>query len=281
MTATGLRQWAGATLLGVWIVASTAHAGAGRHDRPKERYTEKAKQFPAVGSVVGMFTGTLVAPEWVLTCAHGAEIIDRIASSESRRTVRLAEKEYGIASVVLHPDRGKKPNRAGQTRGRKEQTKHDIALIRLADPVTNVEPLGLYTGGSEVGVEAAFVGCGSWISDGRVGVSLSNARRLKRGELHAGTNRIDRIDAFGLLVMTFDAPEDDATNLEIGVGPGDSGGPMLIQEHGKWKVAGVAAAGDIEPSEGIGLYGDLIYGTRVSKYVDWIRSTMRGDSAGK
>ncbi|MGB2986416.1 MAG: trypsin-like serine protease [Phycisphaerae bacterium] len=284
MRSTKLRLGAWITLLAVWMVGSPAHGGAGRHDRPKERYVEFAKQFPAVGSVYGLGTGTLVAPEWVVTCAHGIEIIDKIVRDKSRHTVRLAGKEYKIAGVVHHPDRKHltMAMMAGKEEEAEDQNDHDILLLRLADPVTDVEPLGLYTGEGESGLEAVFAGCGSWIPDGRVGVSLAKADAGKRGEPHAGTNRIDRINASGRLEMSFTAPDEGATDLEIGFSAGDSGGPMLIQDRGKWKVAGVASmSGDLDISKGVGRYGDQILGTRVSKYADWIRSTIRGNPAGK
>ena len=128
---------------------------------------------------------------------------------------------------------------------------------------------------------AVLVGCGSWIADGRVGMSLSTAMTAERGQRHAGTNRIDRISESDLLVMTFDAPESGATDLEMGGGGGDSGCPMLIQAGAEWRIAGVGAQGESDVSKGIGRYGDEIMGTRVSKYADWIQSTIRRQSTGK
>jgi hypothetical protein len=260
------------------MVGSTAHGGAGRHDRSKEQYVEFAKQFPAVGTVYGLGTGTLIAPEWVITCAHGVEIADQFLSDKSRHTVRLAGKEYKIASVVSHPDRKvlTMAMMAGAEEEAEDQNEHDILLLRLADPVLDVTPVGLYTGKAESHLEAVFAGCGSWVPDGRVGLSLAEADRGRRGEPHAGTNRIDRIDATGRLEMTFTAPDKGATDLEIGFSAGDSGGPMLIQDHGEWKVAGVASmSGELDISKGVGRYGDRILGTRVSTYADWIRSTIQ------
>lgn len=264
------------TFLGASLVGSTARAGAGRHDRPEERYLEMAEQFPAVGSVVGMFTGTLVAPEWVLTCAHGAEVLDRIVPNENLRTVRLAGKKYRITSVVLHPSR---KDTAGKRRldvvQKEHGDQHDIALLRLGKPVTNVSPLGLYTGEGEVDVGCVLASCGGWIPDGRVGLPLEKAVDAKRGELYAGTNRIDGIDESGLLVVSFTSPDRGATDLEIGgTGAGDSGAPVLIQDGGHWKVAGVLSVARFDSEESVGRYGDKCYCTRVSKNVDWVRSTI-------
>lgn len=265
------------TFLGASLVGSTAWAGAGRHDRPEERYLEMAEQFPAVASVVGMFTGILIAPEWVVTCAHGAEVLDRIVPSESLRTVRLAGNEYRITSVVLHPSRR---DTAGKRRldivQKEHGNQHDIALLRLDKPVTNVDPLGFYVGEGEVDAECVLAGCGGWIPDGRVGLPLDKAVDAKRGKLYAGTNRIDGIDKSGHLVVSFTSPDRGATDLEIGgSGPGDSGAPVLIQNRGHWEVAGILSVARFDSKENPGRYGDQYYCTRVSKNVDWIRSTMR------
>ena len=268
MTTTKLTR----ALLVTLLSTASTYAGAGRHDRPEERYLEMGKQFPAVGSVVGMFTGTLIAPEWILTCAHGAELIERLVPDEKLRIVRLAGKDYTIAAVVLHPDR--KPS-SGPSVDDENSNQHDIALLRLTEPVVNVEPLRLYTGKAEAGAEGMLVGCGSWIPDGRVGMSLAQAMSAKRGDCHAGTNRIDQINESDLLVMTFDAPESGATDLEMGGAGGDSGCPMLIQTDGKWSIVGVSAQGETDMSKGVGRYGDQLMGTRVSKYADWIHATIQ------
>ena len=95
--------------LGASLVGSTARAGAGRHDRPEERYLKMAEQFPAVGSVVGMFTDTLIAPQWVLTCAHGAEVLDRIGDifgdNVKRNLVAVKEQEEHYSFTLLKAQR--------------------------------------------------------------------------------------------------------------------------------------------------------------------------------
>jgi hypothetical protein len=262
------------TFLGASLVGSTVRAGVGRHDRPEERYLEMAEQFPAVGSVVGLFTGTLIAPEWVLTCAHGAEVLDRIVPTESLRTVRFAGNDYRIVEVVLHPGREGHAGRKLDVVQKEHGDQHDIALLRLDRPVTNVKPLGLNKSESEVDAECVLATCGGWIPDGRVGLSQEKALDAKRGELHAGTNRIDLIDESGLLVVSFTSPDRGATDLEVGgSGAGDSGAPVLIQDDGHWKVAGILSVARFHSEGTVGHYGDQYYCTRVSKDVDWIRST--------
>jgi len=275
MTSTLKRHRYLIALLAMCPVGSTALGGAGRHDRPQERYTDLARQFPAVGSVYGLGTGTLIAPKWVVTCAHGFELADQIVRDKRRHTFRLAGKEYRIARAVSHPDRKPLTLTMMAAESSDKQNEHDILLLELAEPVNDVTPLDLYTGHEESRLETVFVGCGSWVPDGRVGLSLAQADGGKRGTPHAGTNRIDGVDPSGLLQMSFTAPDDGATDLEIGFSAGDSGGPMLIKDQGTWKIAGIASqSGDMDLSKGIGRYGDQVLGTRISSYADWIRSTI-------
>ena len=70
--------------------------------------------------------------------------------------------------------------------------------------------------------------------------------------------------------MKFDAPP-AGTDLEGVGGPGDSGGPALINAGGMWRVAGVSSASmDGRPSK----YGVTDVYTRVSSYVGSISNTI-------
>jgi secreted trypsin-like serine protease len=61
--------------------------------------------------------------------------------------------------------------------------------------------------------------------------------------------------------------------LEGMLGDGDSGGPVLIQANGSWKLAGLAAwkawQGDLANFRA-GIYGQVSYQVRVSHYAEWI-----------
>ena len=54
-------------------------------------------------------------------------------------------------------------------------------------------------------------------------------------------------------------------------GPGDSGGPALVEESGRYFVAGISSA---SMNGRPGTYGVTDVYTRVSSYVDWIEKTM-------
>src|SRR5262249_54492546 len=91
----------------------------------------------------------------------------------------------------------------------------------------------------------------------------------KRG----ATNKIDAADK-EWLYFTFDSPE-TATDLEGISGPGDSGGPALIQVNGKLYIAGVSVWGN-PGKNGRGTYGAREGYTRVSSYYDWITGILSG-----
>ena len=217
-----------------------------RHDVSDDRYRAMAARFPAVGHFGRAGTGTLVAPSWVLTAAH-------VASRLRSATFTLGERPYAIQNVTLHPDW-------------KAMGPHDIALVRLAAPVADVPPLTLYERDDEAGREVVFVGHGG------TGNGVQGVRRDEDGLKRAATNRVDRVDA-DWLFFTFDPPE-SASELEGISGPGDSGGPALIQLDGVYRVAGVSVWGK-PGARGRGTYGAQEGYTRVSAHVRWLADTMR------
>jgi hypothetical protein len=86
------------------------------------------------------------------------------------------------------------------------------------------------------------------------------------------------------LTFSFDAPP-QAMDLEGISGPGDSGGPALIEVDGKTFVVGVSSANDDRGAAGPCRYGSTEYYARVSAVAGWIEKTMasgapRLESAG-
>jgi secreted trypsin-like serine protease len=78
-----------------------------------------------------------------------------------------------------------------------------------------------------------------------------------------------------LLVFRFDAPP-GGTDLEGISGPGDSGGPALIERDGRWQVIGVSSGQDANATSREGVYGVTEYYTRVSSYLSWLRAELGG-----
>jgi D-alanyl-D-alanine carboxypeptidase len=230
------------------LLAAQAEAIIIRHDREDAKYLELGARFPEVGFIGRDGEGTLVAPQWVLTAAHVARGIP-----PNLRRVIFEDVDYQIAEVFIHPDwKGRGP--------------HDIALLRLSEPVKGVTPAALYTGTDEAGRIVTFVGRGD-TGTGLTGPKLADKK--KRG----ATNKVDAADA-NWLYFTFDDPA-TATDLEGISGPGDSGGPALLEINGKRYVAGVSVWGN-PGKQGRGTYGAKEGYTRVSSHHEWIAATLAG-----
>jgi Trypsin len=223
-----------------------------RHDRDDLRYLGLARGHEAVVDVnLPGGAGTLIAPDWVLTAAHVAQLM------KSNHVVRIAGEEYAVAKTVIYPGGG--------------GGKDDLALLQLARPVKDVTPIPLYEGRDEAERVVTFVGRGH-SGDGTTGPNVRDRK------LRAATNRIQSVRE-KFLIFLFDEPP-RGEDLEGISGPGDSGGPALLTIDGKTSVAGISSGQDSRAAGGReGLYGVTEYYVRVSSYVDWIRGVMGGKQA--
>lgn len=145
--------------------------------------------------------------------------------------------------------------------------RYDIAILRLREPVSGVEPLPLYRGDREDGALVTLVGRGT------SGTAIEGEEGgIEDARLRRATNRVTHASRF-LLEIEMDAAGDpDVTALE-GVGAaGDSGSPVFMDVDGIPHVVGLNAFGETRGDAGIGQYGALDYQTRVSAYIGWIES---------
>jgi hypothetical protein len=236
------------TLCAILVPAAT-RAIVIRHDRPDASYVQLARDFKAYGDVVGAGS-TLIAPRWLLTAGHVAR---EIGPYNAVATVN--GRQVAIDRVIFHPEYVK----AG-LRGRS-----DLALLRLAEPVRDVEPIPLYRAKDEAGQVVTFIG------RGRTGTGETGPTG-EDGKLRGATNRLERADETSVY-FEFDSPE-TATDLEGISGPGDSGGPALLKVKGKLAVAGVSSA-NIGNGKGLCRYGTTEVYARVSTALEWIEETMR------
>ncbi len=205
------------------------------------------------------FTGSavLIRPDVMLTAAH-------ITSIMTGADITLEGNTYAATSWVTHP----------QYNGNL-LSGNDLGLVWLDQPVTNVTPAQLYTGGNEQGKIALPAGYG------RYGDGLTGAIGFD-GEKRAGTNQIDLILFQNILITDLDRPNDPlgfffpsyrATPLELLINQGDSGGATFIGEGGQVFVAGIHSfIGSLDQT--LGNYGDIAGSVRVSSYVDWINATI-------
>ncbi|GAB2551047.1 hypothetical protein GCM10027065_22960 [Rhodanobacter koreensis] len=157
---------------------------------------------------------------------------------------------------------------------------NDIALIELASPVTDVTPVPLYRGNKEVGMTVELVGKGA-TGNGTEGQDPHSSHRTV---LRRAFNVIVGADA-RYVWYRFDPPS-SALRLEGIAGSGDSGGPLLIGDGSSRQLVGLASWSKYPPGHPFlskyapgrpfveGLYGEIVYGVRISSYIPWIEGVI-------
>jgi hypothetical protein len=222
----------------------------GRHDRDDARYLKLGEKFPAVGRVLPDGVCTLISRRWVITAAHVAAPWTKPGTEGA---VMFGDRKYAIKRVILHPDAKLEPGVPPEV---------DLALIELYEDVKGIKPLSIYIDHEEAGEVFTLVGFGD-LGDGR-----SKPRRSD-GKRRAATNKVSDLGPKRLF-FKFDEPP-EGTDLEGVSGPGDSGGPAMIEVQGRWLVAGISSGS----KDGLpGRYGITDVYMRLSNYVEWIRKSM-------
>jgi acyl dehydratase len=278
------RAWSLVSVAAVVLLTQSAWGIVRRDDVDDSQYINLANQpqFAAVGKVFAgtrAGSGTVIANGWwVLTAAHvvaGAPV--------SSISFEIGATTYTAQNVYIHPSYP----------GSSLFPTADIALIELNAPVAGVIPAQIYTGTNEIGKQGHSVGYG--LTGTGITGYISNTYGTKR----AMRNIIDliifpngTISPNGTILLSdFDSPGgtnnslgpwgSSATPLDLeGMGaPGDSGGPVFIEEGGIWYIAGVHSfLADPGPPTGNGRvdarYGDILGSTRVSPYAGWINSIV-------
>ena len=276
--ALGFRTFLGAALLCLVLPAAVG-AVVIRHDRDDADYLAQAADYPALADFAGSGHGLLIAPQWVVTAAH---VVPHCLES-----VDIGGQARRVERVVMHPGYTP-PSDAliAQVVASGDPTalwallhgSDDIALVRLAEPVQGIVPLALHRGDDEAGQIIRIAGKGA-TSNGRDGLSLDAAQR---GLLRTAQNRVTGAHGRWLWYQ-FDAPP-AGLPLEGVMGSGDSGGPVLIEQDGQPRLAGLAswtrAAPGLSGSLRSGLYGQVLYAVRISHHAGWIDEVTAGDAAG-
>jgi hypothetical protein len=220
--------------------------------------------YAAVGSFVNSWgytgSGILIAPDWVLTAAHNLVLA-------TSATFTLNGTPYTSDQLLIHPNWQSGNSFAG----------YDVGLVHLTASVYGVAPAVLYTGPSESGEMATFVGYGF------VGTGLTGYQTVD-GQRRACQNMID--GDFGnplvLLASDFDNPHTpenpfgDPTplGLEGSVAPGDSGGGVFVKVSGQSYLAGVISFVAATDGSANGDYGDVNGFGRVTSFDSWVRANV-------
>lgn len=236
-----------------WLAASPAVAIVERTDRQDDQYLALGQRFPAVCEVRPGGSGTLIAPRFVLTAAH-------VASGRGGATaVACGDRVYPVKRAWIHSQGTSEGNRPPEV---------DLALLELESAVEGIEPVPINRGRDEAGRTAFLVGVGDY---GKAGEPLTPTDHRTR----AATNTV--ADAGPMRLFFPFEPPPLGTDLEGVSGPGDSGGPALLERDGRVVVAGVSSAADGPP----GRYGLTDIYTRVSTHADWIDRTIRESSSNR
>jgi hypothetical protein len=204
---------------------------------------------PAVGMVWirggGFCSGTLVAPNVVLTAGHCVEQpVTGFDTGEGKGTHDVGPRPAGgfaqhrVVDQVAHP--------SYQSLDQCPNPTFDVALLRLAKPIAETAPLPLAADPPRAGATCRAVGYG--VHDDRAGVTVEQRR--------SATEKVLGVDDTSVHVRRKSGIVDH----------GDSGGPLLCAGA----IAGVTSCGNDGSGPG---HREAYYG-RVDSIAQWIQDTI-------
>lgn len=264
-------------LSGVSIHTVHAIMAGGEFDLPDDAPSlrlDVAGEFQFVGALsitggAGTFKGSAVAlsRDWLLTAGHNADLDDDgLPDADWSAAFYLpAVGGFAVSHAITHPD---------FTGFGVPVVNDDLALLRLAAPLPDVAFPG-FGAAVVAGDELTLVGFGrsGYGSYGYTTQASLTDRRSGCNVLDTFAPDDERGEFAEVFRYDFDQPATTGqpggslgNDLETIIGPGDSGGPALVQTASGWDVVGINTF-----TEGYGgLFGDIGGGVLIAPYRNWI-----------
>jgi hypothetical protein len=195
-------------------------------------------------------SGSLIAPQWVLTAAQ-CQVQPGDLAIVGRKDLASAEgKVVKVALTRNHPSFDSKT------------MENDVALLKLDKVVTEVKPISLFDGSDLSGAAAIVAGWG-FVKEGGApygGLLEMGVPIVTNAVCSAGPASV-KIAVTGNMLCASRAAGDKQGCQ------GDSGGPLIVKVGEAWQQAGIVSFGvGCAPPNGYAVF------TRVSKYLPWVRA---------